>query len=234
MRIDRRIVLIGVMLIVLSMTIATQYATTRISYSYAIVHPSNADIRFIASDNSSDDAKRCLRVNTNASGSRTLTLELGDWSPDTKKNYSAAFGIVNEEQFTVSITHINMTGNSSYITIWLHGDRDVDYAGEGAASVKVINEGTALYSASDTVWTFGAGDGDVTTMSGGETGATDIITGWDDTSGIRFSENDANNSVNTTSDFVWVGISLNVPSNAEDVAAASGTIYINFKADTTS
>jgi hypothetical protein len=222
------------MLIVLSMTIATQYATTRISYSYAIVHPSNADIRFIASDNSSDDAKRCLRVNTNASGSRTLTLELGDWSPDTKKNYTAAFGIVNEEQFTVSITHINMTGNSSYITMWLHGDRDIDYAGDGAASVKVIDEGTALYSASDTVWTFGAGDGDVTTMNGGETGATDIITGWDDSSGIRFSENDANNSVNSTSDFVWFGISLNVPSNAEDVAAASGTIYINFKADTTS
>lgn len=48
MRIDRRLVLIGVMLIVLSMTMATQYAVTKVGYSYSIVHPSDADIRFIA------------------------------------------------------------------------------------------------------------------------------------------------------------------------------------------
>ena len=48
MRIDRRLVLIGVMLIVLSMTMATQYAIIRTSYNYSLVHPSNADIRFIA------------------------------------------------------------------------------------------------------------------------------------------------------------------------------------------
>ena len=46
MRLDRRLTLIGIMIIVLSVTMATQYATTKVGYSYSIVHPSNADIRF--------------------------------------------------------------------------------------------------------------------------------------------------------------------------------------------
>jgi len=224
MRIDRRLVLIGVMLIVLSMTMATQYATTRVSFSYSIVHPSNADIRFIASDNSSNDALKVLRITDNSTGSRFLTVELGDWFPDTTKNFTAAFGIINEEHFAVNITHINMSGNTSYIDMWLHGDRDLDYAGDGAASVKVIDDGTALWTASDIVWTLAAGDGDVDTMDGAA-----ITTPWDDTSGVKYSYSNVN-AGNETDDYVWVGISLNVPSNAENVANAGGTIYIHFKA----
>jgi hypothetical protein len=233
MRIDRRLVLIGVMLIVLSMTMATQYATTKISYSYAIVHPSNADVRFIGSDNSSDDGKRCLRVNTNSSTNRYLTLELGDWFPNSLKNYTAAFGIVNEEGFAVKITHINISSEtpSGYITMWLHGDRDADYNGNGAASVKVVSGGSSLFTASNTAWTLAAGDGDVGTMCAD--GSTQLNTLWDSNADIQYSVNNANNSVNVTSDFVWVGISINVPSNAADAAAATGTIYIHFKAETT-
>ncbi len=55
MRIDRRLMLIGVMLIVLSMTMATQYAVTKVGYSYSIVHPSDADIRFIVYDKAPDN-----------------------------------------------------------------------------------------------------------------------------------------------------------------------------------
>ena len=66
MRIDRRLTIIGIMLIVLSMTMATQYATTQVGYEYNIVHPSNADIRFVASDNSTDNIT-VLRV-TGANG----------------------------------------------------------------------------------------------------------------------------------------------------------------------
>jgi hypothetical protein len=230
MRIDRRLVLIGVMIIVLSMTMATQYATTRVSYSFALVHPSNADIRFIGSDNSSDDDKRVLRVTNNASGSRFLTIELGDWFPGSTKNYTAMFGIVNEENFAVNITHLNMSGtNPEYIDVWLHGDRDADYSGDGAASVKVINEGTALFTASSIVWTLGAGDGNVNTMCAD--GSEQLTTTWDDTSGVQFSMNNANNSVNETSDFVWVGVSLRIPSDATDSASNTGQLYINFKAN---
>ena len=230
MRIDRRLVLIGVMLIVLSMTMATQYATTQISYSFALVHPSDADIRFIGSDNSSDDAKRVLRVSNNASGSRFLTIELGDWFPDSTKNYSAAFGIVNEENFAVNITHINMSGtNTGYIDIWLHGDRDDDYPGDAGTKVRAVDNGVDQFSSGTAViWTLAAGDGNPSTMSAD--GTTQLTTSWDATSAVRYSSNNANNSVNETSDFVWVGISLNIPSDATDSATNTGTIYVHFKA----
>jgi len=233
MRIDRRLVLIGVMLVVLSMTMATQYATTKISYSYAIVHPSNADVRFIASDNSSDDGRRCLRINDNSSGSKFLTLELGDWFPNTIKNYTAAFGIINEENFTVDITHINISAGtaSNYVTMWLHGDRDADYRGNVTNSVlKVVENGQALFDSTKTAWALAAGDGNIDTMCAD--GETQLTTYWDAGADIQYSVNDANNSVNHTSDFVWLGISLNIPSNAADAAAATGTIYIHFEAAT--
>ena len=232
MRIDRRLVLIGVMIVVLSMTMATQYATTRIGYSYGIVHPSNADVRFIGSDNSSNDALRCLRVTTNASTSRYLTLELGDWFPNSMKNYTAAFGIVNEENFNITITHVNLSGEtaSDYIDIWLHGDRDADYNGDVADSVvKVVEDGDASYTASSSAWVLAAGDGTTTTMCAD--GSTQLTTLWDDSSHVQYSMNNANNSVNETSDFVWVGVSIDIPSGAADAAAATGTIFVHFKAD---
>ena len=230
MRIDRRLVLIGVMIVVLSMTMATQYATTKIGYSFSIVHPSNADIRFIGSDNSSDDALRCLRVTNNASGSRYLTIELGDWFPNSEKNYSAVFGIVNEENFPVNITYINVSGtNPTYLDIWLHGDRDDDYPTDAGTKVRAVDDGVAQFTSSSVIWTLAAGDGDTSTMNAS---AADITTPWDDTSGVRYSVDDTN-AVNETSDFVWVGMSLNIPSDASDSAASTGTIYVHFKAANT-
>jgi len=241
MRIDRRLVLIAVMLIVLSMTMATQYATTRVSYSFAIVHPSDSDIRYIGSDNSSDDTKRVLRVNNNGTGTQYATLELGDWMPDSKKSYTAAFGIVNEEPFYVNITHVNITGtNNTYLSMWFHGDRDQDVSllGDSAANrVKVLANGSQIYSSSDTVWTFTPGDQDPGTMCADTynyvgAGCTQLVTAWDDTSKIKYSTNDANNSINGSSDFVWVQVVVDVPPDAA-TQAATGKIYIHFKAATT-
>ena len=126
MNISRRLMLIGVMLIVLSMTMATQYVTTKIGYSYSIVHPSEADIRFIGSDNSSDDI-RILRM-TGANTTSALELRFGgNISANQNKTYTCAFGIVNEENYAVNITHINVSaeGGTSldYMQIWLHGNR---------------------------------------------------------------------------------------------------------------
>ena len=213
---------------------ATQYATTKVTFSFSIVHPSNADIRFIGSDNSSDNV-RCLRITNNATGSQFVTLELGDWLPDSTKNYTAAFCIVNEEKFSVNITNINISGtNNSYVTMWLHGDRDADYNTDGAGVVKVLRDGASLYSASDVVWTLGAGDGNKETMRADwtVTNGTQLTTLWDNTAHVQYSTNDANNSVNETSDFVWLGISLNVPPDSALVPSATGTIYIHFKSTT--
>ena len=48
-------------------------------------------------------------------------------------------------------------------------------------------------------------------------------------SGVRYLINDANNSVNETSDFVWVEISLRIPSDEWDTSALKDTIYIHIK-----
>jgi hypothetical protein len=48
-------------------------------------------------------------------------------------------------------------------------------------------------------------------------------------SGVRYSINDANNSVNETNDFVWVGKSLRLPSDEWDTSASEVTVYIHFK-----
>jgi hypothetical protein len=231
MRIDRRLVLIGVILVVLSMTMATQYATTKVNYSFAIVHPSNADIRFIGSDNSSDGT-RVLRITNNNSGTQVMTINLGNWAPNQMKNYTAVFGIVNEEKFKVNITYMNVSGvNASYMSIYLHGDRTQDYLGtDNASIVKAIDNGSSLYGPNSVVWTLGAGDGDANTMNGNAGGGS-INTPWDSTANVRYNSTDTTFAANETADFVWVGVCLNLPSTA-GTSTATGTIYIYFKSTT--
>jgi len=210
------------------MTMATQYATTKANYSFAIVHPSNADIRFIGSDNSSGDSARVLRVTNNNSGTQFVTIELGSWMPNSQKNYTAAFGIVNEEAQKVNITYVSVSGvNASYLNIWLHGDRSTDAGTEGTA-VKVVSGGAALYNDNTVVWTLGSGDSDENTMNG-----AGLSTPWDETSHVRYSVDDSTNAVNETHDFVWVQVSLDI-ANAAGLQAATGTIEFHFKATTNS
>lgn len=226
MRMDRRLVLIGVILVVLSMTMATQYANTRASYTFTIVHPSNADIRFIASDNSSSDGERCLRIVNNVSGSQYVTIDLGSWMPDSSTNYTAAFGIVNEQGQYINLTYVNISGvNASYLDMWVHGDRDVD-APDDASSVQIIQDGAALFTANHRVWTFAPGDGDVQTMSNDT--STQLQTLWDNGANVQYYDKEGNNSENGTSDFVWVQISLDISKTAITGSASTGTIYIHF------
>lgn len=223
MRLERRLIFLGIILVVFSMTMAPQYATTRVTYSFGIVHPSHSYIRYIGSDNSSGDNMRVLRVSNN--NTPVVTIELGDWLPDSEKNYTAAFGIVNEEQFPVNITYVNVSGTeASYLTIWLHHDRTADYTGEVAdEQVKVVEDGSALYSASSCTWQLGTGDNDTTTSDAGT-----IL--WDSLAHVQYTLDD-NDATNQTDDFVWVGFSLDLPSNATK-SSSSGTIYIHFEATT--
>ncbi len=227
MNVRRRFTLLGVLLVVLSVTMATQYATTKISYSFGIVHPSDADIRFIASDNSAADNKRVLRAENNATNP-TLTIELGDWMPNSEKNYTSALGIVNEEQFAVTISHCTISGTgSTNVSVWVHEDRDVDVSTEASANkFCLVSDGVSQTSSGDTAWVLAAGDGDSSSMNGGG-----IATDWDSTSQVRYTTDDTN-ADNSTTDFVWVQISLNIPSNAPLTASATGTIEFHFRAAT--
>jgi len=131
------------------MTMATQFATTKVGYSYSIVHPSNADIRYIGSDNSTDG--RLLRVDgTNGTNMESLTMSFGNWGADTNKTYSASFAIVNEEYIPVKIMYINVsnTTGKNYLQIWLHGDRDKKVGDDGGSPVFMYNNGTIVNGAS--------------------------------------------------------------------------------------
>ena len=110
--------------------------------------------------------------------------------------------------------------------MWLNGDRDADYTGESASQVKVVNNGADVYTATDTAWTLAAGNSNTANMCADAD--TQLLTPWHATGNVMYSYNDANNSVNGTSDFVWVGMSLDIPTDATN-QSATGTIAIYFK-----
>ena len=207
MKMDRRLTFIGVMLVVLSVTMATQYATTKVGYSFSLVHPSDADIRFIGSDNSTDG--RLLRASGTNSSRASLTFDFGNWSANSNKTYTAAFGIVNEETISVNITYINisLTTGFSYAQIWLHENRSTKATDDTGTTAFVWNNASMGYSDSSCVWVLAAGNQDSSNMNNG---TYSISTPWDDTKGVRYSVNNSN-AINGTSDFVWVQISINIP-----------------------
>ncbi len=214
------------MLIMLSMVMATQFATTKISYSYTLVHPSNADIRFIGSDNASMGVKVLRVEGDNSSGNRNLILVFGtNLTENQNKTYTAAFGIVNEEKFPVYLTNITVSSTpADYMYVWAHGDRMLT-----SATKALWREGSiaGLTTASKS-WLLGAGDQNAGNMSVGPGNA--FPTPWDDTAHVRYSYCDTS-AVNGTSDFVWIMVSFNIPDGAA-AGAYTGTIYVNFRAAT--
>lgn len=244
MRIDRRLTFIGVLLVVLSMTMATQYATTKIGYEYSIVHPSNAAIRFIGSDNASTgNGYRVLRIVGANGTTAAVKLSFGNLTANQTKTFSAAFGIINEELFAVNITHINVsTSDDDFLQIWLHGDRDVnaDNSSNDPTSIFMYNKGTIVNGSGTTAWTLGRGDADPNTMRYNLSNATsEVTTGWDSLANVRYSLNDSDiaysvgvngRTVSNASDFVWVQISIDVSSSP--AGSATGTIWIHFEATT--
>ncbi|MBN2065980.1 MAG: hypothetical protein JW771_04130 [Candidatus Thermoplasmatota archaeon] len=227
MNINRRLTLVGVMLVVLSMTMATQYAVTKVGYEYSIVHPSNADIRFIGSDNSSDG--RVLRVDGANGSSARVKLSFGNWSANSNKTYTAAFGIVNEELMDVNITHINVsnTTGADYTQIWLHANRSQKIE-DDADSVYMWSKNSSKNSSTTTAWTLAAGNGNPADMCAD--GTTQLSTPWDGTRNVRYSLNDANYSISGTSDFVWVQVSIDIPAAPDAGGAHTGYIWIHFEA----
>lgn len=244
MRIDRRLTLIGIMLVILSMTMATQYTTTKVGYSYNIVHPSMAEIRFIGSDNSSDGI-RVLRVDGENGSHAKITLSFGNLSSNRNKTYTAAFGIINEEIFAVNITHINLSidaGTPDYMKVWLHGDRDA-IAGSDGTSVYMWSKNASQNGSGTTAWVLAHGDQNYTTMtsncSSQSESATNITTSWDTTAHVQYSlsnvdarpadESDTDHNLANASDFVWVQISLDIPADPTGADTVTGTIWIHFQ-----
>jgi len=236
MKISKKWIIPGVFFIVLNMVIATQYATTKVGYEYYIVHPSDANIRYIGSDNSSDSI-RVLRVIGSNTTNVGVKLRLGgNFTTNSLKTYTAAFGIVNEETHSVNITHINVSSdNHTYLRIWLHGDRDANANSTTTDPTSIYMwENATQINASDTVaWTLAAGNENSNDMcyNISDRAGESVNTPWDETAHVRYSLNNTN-AVSGLSDFVWVQIQLNIPETADHLGLHTGTIWIHFESDT--
>jgi len=231
MKVKRKYLILAVVFLILNLVTATQYAITKVDYLYTVMHPSDASIRYIGSDNSSD-GERVLRVLGDNSTSIGLTLRLGDmFSSNMVRTFSAAFALVNEETYPVNITHINISSsNATYMKIWLHGDRtaNANSTANDPTTVLMWDNNTIVNTSDTTAWTLAAGNRYSSNMSAD--GSTQIATPWDETSHVRYSLNNTNAS-SGVSDFVWVQVSIEIPDTVDALGAHTGTIWIHLESD---
>ena len=227
--------ILAIMFLLLNMAVATQYAVTKIGYVYTIVHPSDASIRYIGSDNSSDGI-RVLRVSGSNVTNIQLVLRLGDiYSSNMKKTFTAAFGLVNEETYPINITYINVSSsNYTYMKIWLHGNRTANANSTltDPSSVFMWDNNTIVNATNTTAWTLASGDANSSGMCYNVSDRTNctIPTPWDETAHVRYSINNSNAS-SGVSDFVWVQITVDIPESVESIGAHTGTIWIHLESD---
>jgi hypothetical protein len=225
----KKLLLVGILAVTLSTISATQYVRADLGFSYEIVHPSDADIRYIGSDNAGDSF-RVLRGNNAGNGqndSSSVELYFGKWAIGQEKVYTAAFGIVNEEEFDVDITAITVSGHTpgANLEIWLHGNED-DEATAAPALLMYNTDGTAPGG----TWILAAGNQDPEDMS--HDGTNQITTDWcPNDSQVRVATGTTDVAVNETADYVWVQIVLTVPDGAA-IDDFEGTIEFTFESDT--
>ncbi|RLF31315.1 MAG: hypothetical protein DRM98_05800 [Thermoplasmata archaeon] len=235
MKVNRKWMILAIMFLLLNMAVATQYAVTKIGYVYTIVHPSDASIRYIGSDNSSDGI-RVLRVSGSNVTNIQLVLRLGDiYSSNMKKTFTAAFGLVNEETYPINITYINVSSsNYTYMKIWLHGNRTANANSTltDPSSVFMWDNNTIVNATNTTAWTLASGDANSSGMCYNVSDRTNctIPTPWDETAHVRYSINNSNAS-SGVSDFVWVQITVDIPESVESIGAHTGTIWIHLESD---
>ena len=237
MKVSKKWMIIALMFLILNMIIATNYATTKISYEYNILHPSDADIRFIESDNSSDNI-RVLRVKGSNVTNVGIKLRLGgNFTTNQKKIYSAAFGIVNEQNQSLNITHINVSSdNHTYLKIWLHGDRDANAESNltDPSTVYMWNNNTLVNDSNTTAWVLAAGNDDPSDMcyNVSDRASFSVNTTWDKhvQAQVRYSLNNSNAS-SGVADFVWVQIAIDIPDTVDSLGVHSGMIWIHIESE---
>jgi hypothetical protein len=231
----KKLLLVGILAVTLSTISATQYVRADLGFSYEIVHPSDADIRYIGSDNAGDGL-RVLRGNDRNGtygNSNSVELYFGEWAENITKVYTAAFAIVNEEQFAVNITNVKVTMGSGvdYMKIYLHTHGDKDASGQFDGPYP--GNSTLVWNKTDvthTAWTLQAGNQQSHNAKNSIGGL--FTTEEDNTSDVRVASI-ANQSqiAGDLADFVWVQIVLEIPSNAPQVDYR-GTIEFTFESTT--
>ena len=214
MDIRKKVLLVGIAVAVLSAAIATQYARVAIGYEYGISVTDGA-IRFIARDKA-PDGNYILQNDSYA-----LKLKLGKFTPGTNKTYTAAFGIVNEEDFNIYLYNVTVNGSGkNYVKIWLHKNPNVT-AGQGGDTAYLVWDGTNVDFNNIT---FYAGDGDASTAtSSSETINTPINT---TATGVRY--NETSGAIGNNNDYWWVQISIDIPAGTPNAYYDDGYIMFWF------
>jgi len=234
MNIEFRLFIIGMLLVVTTMAVATQFAITDVQYEYEIIIPVVPDygVNYIGSDNSSDGV-RVLR--TDQSESDSYKIVLGNVSTNYQWIYSAAFGIVNEDKFDKRITHIEVSPSTlTYLKIWLHGDKDsnANNVSNDPTSILMYDNGTVVNGSNTVAWILAPGDNDAKTICSNITDRKQYtnMTSGDETAGVRYSLNNTNVK-SEISDYVWVQVELNIPLPVSTTKVRTGSIYIHFESD---
>ena len=236
MKVSKKWLIPGVLFVILNMLIATQYATTKIGYEYFIVHPSDANLRYIGSDNSSDSIRVLRVIGSNVTNVGVKLRLGGNVTTNQIKTYTAAFGIVNEETHSINITHINISSNNhTYLRIWLHGDRDVNANSTATDPTTVLmwDNDTMVNESTTTAWTLGAGNDNPNDMcyNISDRAGESVNTNWDETAHVRYSTDDTNISNSSIADFVWIQIAIDIPETADELSMHTGTIWIHLESD---
>jgi len=235
MKVKRKYLILAVLFLILNLVTATQYAVTKVDYLYTVVHPSDASIRYIGSDNSSDRG-RVLRVTGDNETSLGLQLRFGDmYSNNMIRTFSAAFALVNEERYPVNITHINISStNNTYMKIWLHGNRTANANSTSNDPTTVLMWGNeTIINASDTIaWTLAAGNENSSEMcyNTSDPANCTIPTPWDEDDHVRYSMNNSI-ALSGVADYVWFQISIEIPETVDLVGGHGGTIWIHLESD---
>lgn len=235
MKVNKKLMTLAVLFLVLNMITATQYAVTKLGYSYTLVHPCDASIRFIGSDNSSDGV-RVLRVAGSNDTNIQLTLRLGSvYSANMEKTFSAAFGIVNEETYALNITHINVSSDDyTYMKIYLHGNRtaNANSTTTDPSSVFMWDNDTTVNASNTTAWILAPGNATSSDMCYNVSDRENctVQTPWDETAHVRYSTTNYD-AVSNVSDFVWVQITVSIPESIESTGTHSGTIWIHLESE---
>lgn len=229
-----RLFILGMLLLISTMAVATQFALLDIQYEYEIIIPIIPDygLKYIGSDNSSDGI-RLLRADNSQNDSYKLVL--GNVSENYNWVYSAAFGIVNEDNFFKNITHIEVISTTvTYLKIWLHGKKDVNAnnLSNDPTSILMYDNGTIVSSSDTIAWTLAPGDNNAKTICSNITDRDKYTnyTSWDETAGIRYSLNNTD-ITSELSDYVWLQIELDIPLSTDLSELNLGVIYIHFTSD---
>ncbi len=216
----KKIFVIFTISIVVTALVAMEYLRTKSGYEYGVTTFS-PHIKWISRG-------QCLDVNhtgliIRSYDNQTYKLELGNWTVNSQRIYPCAFGIVNEENYHLTLLEIEVSGNiSQYIRVWLHanprllcnstiGGVDGTESSENMTLMWNYTNGT-----SGNYWILCRGDGNASTykVEYPLNTATTYSCVWNESYNVwLWNENERgvarNNSLLT--DTVWVEIDIDIP-----------------------